>query len=175
MDAVKVIKKSGAPGAVPAVTAYVDEPLLPKVSAEDSGKVIGVDENGGLDAITIPVPEGKPLYLHQLRINMQSTIGTSIPFHLYCDVPDAFTWSTLETFLTNVLELSNSPRWDADSDDFTLTSGVLKIAHHPQIRYVNDAFSGIAEIYTFDSGTWTKESKTSTNLSVSLDKVSRII
>lgn len=52
MDAVKVIKKSGAPGAVPAVTAYVDEPLLPKVSAEDSGKVIGVNENGELEAVS---------------------------------------------------------------------------------------------------------------------------
>lgn len=56
MDAVKVIKKSGAPGAVPAVTAYVDEPLLPKVSEEDVGKVIGVDENGELEAVTISAP-----------------------------------------------------------------------------------------------------------------------
>ena len=62
MDAVKVIKKSGAPGAVPAVTAYVDEPLLPKVSAYDSGKVIGVDEHGELDAITIE--SGGKVYCH---------------------------------------------------------------------------------------------------------------
>ena len=69
MDAVKVIKKSGAPGAVPAVTAYVDEPLLPKVSADDSGKVIGVDENGELEAIT---PSSKKYYIHALSL----TFGT---------------------------------------------------------------------------------------------------
>lgn len=69
MDAVKVIKKSGAPGAVPAVTAYVDEPLLPKVSAADSGKVIGVDENGELEAVT---PSSKKYYIHALSL----TFGT---------------------------------------------------------------------------------------------------
>ncbi len=48
---VKVNKKRGKPAGTFAVDAYVDEPILPDVTPDDAGKVIGVNENGELEAV----------------------------------------------------------------------------------------------------------------------------
>lgn len=98
MDAVKVIKKSGAPGAVPAVTAYVDEPLLPKVSAEDVGKLLGVDENGEIEAVTVTIPTSKKYYKHVLT----STTARFSTMVIISDKSDAYTIETLNQYLTTV-------------------------------------------------------------------------
>lgn len=97
MDAVKVIKKSGAPGAVPAVTAYVDEPLLPKVSAEDAGKAVVVNSDGELALGSVDVDTGK--YLHTIQfVNEKQVYGIIL---INTDDATPFTTTTLTEWLFN--------------------------------------------------------------------------
>ena len=145
MDAVKVIKKSGAPGAVPAVTAYVDEPLLPKVSAEDSGKVIGVDENGELEAVTIPVPESKKYYKHDVYLLFSFWGAAWVT--IINESSTAFTSATFKDYLNSLpwgYSLPVFPFWTLDNNN--------------QIKYVRSLQGGRSYSNTnfnFTGGTYT--------------------
>lgn len=71
MKNINLTKKSGKCFGAQNVTAFVgDEPLLPAITPDDAGKVLGVNAQGEIEAMVIPVPESKKYYSHALRISI---------------------------------------------------------------------------------------------------------
>lgn len=114
------------------LNAYSDEPELPDISPDDAGKFLGINTQGEIEAKTIPTPEGKKYYQH--NISIKHTLQGNLYFSFISS--DATEISTMAQFNYAMTSMGFSTSY------IPVSSTVSKIGTANSIRFLTGVRKG---------------------------------